>query len=59
MGAFRKLFGNYRFKYSWIRRLFRMSPHIEHVVKGINTSNFKKGEKLYLDSDNSGGLISR
>lgn len=32
---------------------------MEEVINGIDTSNFKVGDKLYLDSDNAGALITK
>jgi len=50
--------GRCKLKCGWIRRLLRMKPQIEHVITDVNTSDFKKGERLYLDPNNAGGLIS-
>lgn len=32
---------------------------MEEVIKGIDTSNFKVGDELYLDPNNAGALITK
>jgi len=51
--------GRYEPRPNWFRRLFRLKQLYRYVVKDLNTSQFKKGDKVYLDPDNPGALITK
>ena len=52
------IFNKYR-KWRWFYRFFLKHPIEIGMIKEVDTSTFKDNERLYLDDNNAGGLVSR